>query len=105
MTDDKPYKSLSGVDIRRVFHGQEVVPLEPIKMEIRKVPIDEFMEEMCRICPCGDPQKFFEELAEIPTPPPFDRMERDQSLEGARAQADEDEGVFKKALEKLSEDS
>lgn len=106
MSDDKPYKSLSGEDIRRVFHNREVIPLEPIKMEIRCIPIDEFMKQMCSICPCGNPRKFFEELAEIRMPPVFEMLERDVSLDKIQWD-EEDEKVFRRlqAIETPSEDS
>jgi hypothetical protein len=107
MTDEK-YKSLSGDDIRRVFHDGEVVPIEPIKMEIRRIPIEEFMAQMCPICPCGNPRKFLDELAELP-PMPIIPMVESQSVEEAKRRAEEDEGVFlqasHEALEEPSDDS
>jgi len=103
MGDDKPYKSLSGVDIKRVFAGEKVGVLEPFKLNVRRIPIDEFMEQMCPICPCGNPEGFFAELAEIPTPPRFDMIEH-QSIEDARCHAEEDDALFRKLIES-SEDS
>jgi len=101
MNDDKPYKNLNGVDIKRVFAG-EIVPIEPFKLEIRRVPIDEFMEQMCPICPCGNPESFFAGLADLPEIPHFDMIEH-QSLEDARSHEEDDCKVFE-ALDKLSED-